>query len=280
MAKATKLSVLFGAIVIALSATYFVWLQPESKPPLADSKNQAQGVEQELSVQTDSENNAGTNLIEPEAPLTQSPALNQERERVRPQESERSRIRTSLNSSFSSALDQIVSQEQLIEDTASYVAEIEDLGLVTYLHGDKNKPVYGLLDGVINRPDSLHKKFDKSVEEIVDLAQQGDPSAMLSLANRAWAAGHWAEGDVYAFEAARMSNSWEPIMHGASQRLGSLGAGYRDPEGASWFLAAYLTGEIAAAEHVAGYFRFMTPEHQSWALERAREIIDDVNTGG
>lgn len=279
MNKATKLALLLGAMVIALCATYFVWLQPEGNAPLIDSIDHAEAAKQEVLAQTEPDV-AGTGLAESNIPAQQSLALSQVQERVRLQKPERPRTRHNADNSFSPVLDQVVSQQQIDSDRASYVKEVEEMGLATYLHGDKSKPVYGLLAGVKNRPDSLYQKFDNTVEELVDMARQGDSSAMLSLANRAWAAGHWAEGDIYAFEAARMANSWEPLIHGASRRLGTVGMGYQDPEGASWFLAAYLTGEIAAAVHVGAYFRFMSPENQVWALERAHEIINEVNIGG
>jgi len=185
----------------------------------------------------------------------------------------------SLDSNFqdySTALDQLISEKQLKADIDTWKQDLEERGLVNYFKGE---PVFPLFDeSSINDPNNEYRT--KTVEELVALAQSNDPNAMLALANRAWSAGLWEEGDVYAMDAARISGSSDPLLHGASQRLSQSPLGYQDRESAGWFLAAYLQGDLAAAVLVEAYFNFMSVEDQYWAVNYARGILDQVYNGG
>ncbi|MEM7282510.1 MAG: hypothetical protein AAF438_12870 [Pseudomonadota bacterium] len=277
MTKRTKLAVSFTAIGIVLITTIFFGLQSEESISLVGLSQPDQTYQHNQIASTHYDSAAENEEIRSDLPVAQ---LAQTERSITHRQPTRTRARDNAESPISPILDQVVSEVQLAQDTASYIQELEEMGLVTYLHGYKNRPVYSLLDGVTSNPDTLHGYFDKTAEELVELAQLGDATAMLGLANRAWAAGLWGEGDIYAFEAARIADSSEPLIHGAAQRLSQLGMGFQDPEGASWFLAAYLSGEIAAASNVTAYFRFMEPEYHAWAIERAYEILDELNSGG
>lgn len=178
---------------------------------------------------------------------------------------------------FSPALSQIVSEEKLSEDIRAWERHLDALGLVTYYKGEPSYPLFG---GEASQSTPNEAYANKTAEELVELAEQNDPDALLALANRAWSAGLWEEGDVYAMEAARNNGSSDPILHGASQRLSQSPLGYADRDGASWFLAAYLQGNMASAVIVEGYFRFLSEEDQYWAVNRAYEIINQTHGGG
>ena len=276
MAKTTKLFVLFSVIVAATALTVILFLlsNPDDVS-LVDqlSDSQVSGSEDPAEVIS--------KIIEDHslAPGPRTPVP------VQAQTYESKESITDLDSdneypeSFSPVLGQVVTRQQLEDDIEAWEQDMHEKGLVSYFKG---APAYPLYDpnGAINDPDSLHKYFDETVEELVALVQQGDPAAMLALANRAWAAGRWSEGDVYAVEAVRIAGSTEPILHGGSQRLRRSPMAYEDRDGASWFLAAYLEGNLAAAMQVEAYFRAMSVEDQLWALNRAYEIINEINQGG
>lgn len=182
----------------------------------------------------------------------------------------------SQSGTYSPALDQLVGEEQLRADIRAWEQNLEAQGLVRYFNGGPSYPLFGE-----SSQNNLNSEYlSKTVEELVALAQNNDPSAMLALANRAWSAGLWEEGDVYAMYAARISGSSDPLLHGASQRLSQSPLGYRDRESASWFLAAYLQGNLAAAMLVEAYFSFMSVEDQYWAADRAGDLLDQIHNGG
>jgi len=178
---------------------------------------------------------------------------------------------------FSPALSQLVGQEQLKEDIRTWEQHMEAQGLVTYFKGE---PTYPLFGGNSSQSTPNEDYAEMTAEELVELANINDPDALLALANRAWSAGLWEEGDVYATHSASVSGSTDPILHGASQRLSQSPLGYGDRDTASWFLAAYLQGNMASAIFVQSFFKNLSHEDQYWTVDRANEIIELINNGG
>ncbi len=183
---------------------------------------------------------------------------------------------------FLPVIEVIVSQEKLKSDIEDWKQQMEEKGLAGITEkGNEWSLMYAPAGDKRGDPDSLNK-YSKSttLEEIVALAEGGDPAAMLALANTAYSARRWAEGDYYAIESARMAGSSEPILHGAVQRQRHSMDPFHDRDTASWFLAAYLEGNLSAAMPVEAYIRTLDIETQRWVVSNAYEIIAQLHEGG
>ncbi|MCF6226212.1 MAG: hypothetical protein L3J22_07940 [Xanthomonadales bacterium] len=272
MTRVKKFTAVSGALIVVIAITYF--LAPQSyKEHLFIQPVETAVSDPAPSPQPDNNQLGSEATVNSSSPPSRDPA-------------DGSQPHSETTQPYSPVLSEIVTQENLKSDIEAWEEQMEEKGRAFV--SESGHKVYIEQDSRLDRqdPDSLNKfSNNTSIEEIVALAQKGDPSAMLALANVAYSARRWAEGDYYAIEATRISGSSEPILHGALRRREHAGQDpfldqFLDNNMASWFLAAYLQGNLTAAQPVEAYFRMAEIEDQVWVVNRAHEIIALINQGG
>ncbi len=261
-----KLYTVFGAL-IAVSAVFFFAHQSLEEHPLTQRTEEA--VDNSGASSRPVKDEPGSQVTDNlSSPPSQDPDLH-------------SQLQLDTLKPSLPVIEEIVSQEKLKSDIGDWEQQMDEKGLSGISKmGDKYYLMHAPA-GDKRDPDSLHK-YSKSttLEEIVALVGGGDPAAMLALANTAYSARRWAEGDYYAIKSARMAGSSEPILHGALQRQRQSLDPFNDRDVASWFLAAYLEGNLTAAMPVESYMRSLDIETQRWVVSNAYEIIAQLHEGG
>jgi len=186
-----------------------------------------------------------------------------------------------IQNSISSPLEEIVSHEKLVADIESHKEQMEKEG--RRFRTPSGKEYYVVHDPKIEReqPDSLYKYgVETTIEELVKLSKKGDVAATFTLADIAYLAGRWDEGEYLALEVARQSGLTESLILSAYHRDRIIGEGFHNRYAASWYLAAYILGDISAASSVSSLFATMSEADQRWAIERSQLIISQLEPGG